>query len=111
MIDPLRQAIVQAADTLVVKVGTRVLTLPDGTLNHPRIDALAEELHTLAGSKHEPPAAKGPAADAASQPAATQPLGADAGPSTVASPSSPRASRRVVLVSSGAVAAGISKLG
>ena len=69
MSDPLRQEIVQAAHTVVVKVGTRVLTLADGTLNHERIDSLAEELHRLAGS------------------------------------------RRVVLVSSGAVGAGISKLG
>ena len=51
MSDLLRQEIVQAAHTVVVKVGTRVLTLPDGTLNHERIDALAEELHRMAGER------------------------------------------------------------
>lgn len=71
MSDPqLRSKIAAAAHTVVVKVGTRVLTLPDGTLNHERIDRLAEEIHTIS-----------------------------------------QAGRRVVLVSSGAVGAGISLLG
>lgn len=64
-----RLAITSAAHTVVVKVGTRVLTLADGTLNYPRIERLAEEIHTVAA-----------------------------------------AGRKVVLVSSGAVGAGMSLL-
>ena len=69
MPDPLRQEIV-AAHTIVVKVGTRVLTQADGTLNLPRIERLAEEIHAIGQS-----------------------------------------GKRVVLVSSGAVGAGMSLLG
>ena len=54
----------------MVKVGTRVLTQPDGTLNHKRIEQLAEEIHALQA-----------------------------------------AGRRAVLVSSGAVGAGVGLLG
>ena len=64
-----RLAITAAAHTVVVKVGTRVLTLSDGTLNYPRIERLAEEIHAVAA-----------------------------------------AGRKVVLVSSGAVGAGMSLL-
>ncbi|MEX2027613.1 MAG: glutamate 5-kinase, partial [Pirellulaceae bacterium] len=85
MPDPLREEIVQAAHTVVVKVGTRVLTLPDGTLNHERIDSLAEELHRIAGARGQEPRTGNQEPEARS--------------------------RRVVLVSSGAVGAGISKLG
>lgn len=70
MSDLLRQQVTAAAHTVVVKVGTRVLTHPDGTLNRERIAQLAEEIHTISSN-----------------------------------------SRRVVLVSSGAVGAGISLLG
>jgi glutamate 5-kinase len=66
MPDPLRQEVIAAAHTIVVKVGTRVLTRPDATLNTERIARLAEELASIA----------------------------DAG-------------RKVVLVSSGAVGAGV----
>jgi glutamate 5-kinase len=66
----LRQQIAAGAHTIVVKVGTRVLTHENGTLNHERIDRLAEEIHTISA-----------------------------------------AGRRVVLVSSGAVGAGVSLLG
>ena len=66
----LRQQVTSAAQMVVVKVGTRVLTHPDGTLNHNRIAQLAEEIHTISA-----------------------------------------AGRRVVLVSSGAVGAGIGLLG
>jgi glutamate 5-kinase len=66
----LRKQITALAHTVVVKVGTRVLTHPDGTLNRERIAQLAEEIHTISNN-----------------------------------------SRRVVLVSSGAVGAGISLLG
>lgn len=47
MTDPLRQQVAAAADLIVVKVGTRVLTRAGGTLNEERIAALAEELHQL----------------------------------------------------------------
>lgn len=70
MTDLVRQEIAAAAETVVVKVGTRVVTHADGTLDRQRIAALAEELHKLL-----------------------------------------EAGRRVVLVSSGAVGAGMSLLG
>ena len=47
MPDLLRQEIAAAADTIVVKVGTRVLTRADGTLDVERIARLAEELNSL----------------------------------------------------------------
>jgi len=70
MTDLLRQEIAATAHTVVVKVGTRVLTHADGALNYDRIDRLAEELHDIQTS-----------------------------------------GKRVVLVSSGAVGAGMSALG
>ena len=70
MPDPLRLEIAAAATTIVVKVGTRVLTRPDGSLDAGRIESLAEQLHALM----------------------TQ-------------------GRKVVLVSSGAVASGMGRLG
>lgn len=70
MTNLLRQEIATAAHTIVVKVGTRVLTHSDGALNTERVAALAEELHGLLE--------KG---------------------------------RKVVLVSSGAVGAGMGQLG
>lgn len=69
MLDPLRQEIAATADTVVVKVGTRVLTRADGTLDPSRVVAIAEQLAELLA-----------------------------------------AGRRVVLVSSGAVGAGIGRL-
>src|SRR5256885_17187589 len=65
-----RQQVTSAAHTVVVKVGTRVLTQADGTLNHKRIEELAEEIHAMQA-----------------------------------------AGRRTVLVSSGAVGAGVGLLG
>jgi glutamate 5-kinase len=65
-----RQEVVSLAQLVVVKVGTRVLTRDDGTLNEERIARLAEEINALIET-----------------------------------------GRRVVLVSSGAVSAGISQLG
>jgi glutamate 5-kinase len=50
MPDVLRQEIATAAHTLIVKVGTRVLTSADGTLNQARLAALAEELHQVISS-------------------------------------------------------------
>ncbi|HVC93771.1 MAG TPA: glutamate 5-kinase [Pirellulales bacterium] len=70
MTDPLRQKIATAADMLVVKVGTRVLTGAGGALDERRIAALAEELHQVVAG-----------------------------------------GRKVVLVSSGAVGAGMGLLG
>ncbi len=70
MTDLLRQEIATSADTVVVKVGTRVLTTPEGVLDEPRIAALAKEIHGLM----------------------------DAG-------------RKVAVVSSGAVGAGMGRLG
>ena len=70
MTDLLRQEIATSADTVVVKVGTRVLTHENGMLNGERIAQLAEELSAIKAS-----------------------------------------GRSVILVSSGAVGAGMSELG
>jgi glutamate 5-kinase len=70
MTDLLRQEIATAATTLVVKVGTRVLTAADGTLDTERVAGLAEELSRVMET-----------------------------------------GRRVALVSSGAVGAGMGRLG
>jgi glutamate 5-kinase len=70
MTDLLRQEIATAATTIVVKVGTRVLTRDDGVLNQERVAQLARELHSALAS-----------------------------------------GRQVVLVSSGAVGAGMGRLG
>jgi len=70
MTDILRQEIATAATTIVVKVGTRVLTRDDGCLDQPRVAQLAEELHQVLAT-----------------------------------------GRKVVVVSSGAVGAGIGRLG
>lgn len=70
MSDLLRQEIAATADTIVVKVGTRVLSRPDGRLDEEHIAGLAEELNQI------------------------RELG-----------------RRVVLVSSGSVGAGMGRLG
>ncbi len=70
MIDLVRREIAGEANLIVVKVGTRVVTHPDGRLNEERIAALAEELHDVRQS-----------------------------------------GRKVVLVSSGAVGAGMGRLG
>ena len=70
MPDLLRQEIATAADLIVVKIGSRVLTREDGLLDQQRVATLAEELHELMES-----------------------------------------GRKVVLVSSGAVGAGMGRLG
>ncbi|MEM9354335.1 MAG: glutamate 5-kinase [Planctomycetota bacterium] len=44
MPDLLRQDVIAAADTVVVKIGTRVLTGPDGALDHARVEAIAGQL-------------------------------------------------------------------
>jgi glutamate 5-kinase len=70
MIDPVRQEVITLAVTVVVKVGTNVLTRPDGTLEPARVQALADQLQRLKAS-----------------------------------------GRKVVLVSSGAIGAGVGRLG
>lgn len=70
MLDPIRQEIAARSKTIVVKVGTRVLTHGDGTLDQERVTAIAEQIVGLMEEK-----------------------------------------RHVVLVSSGAVAAGMGRLG
>jgi glutamate 5-kinase len=70
MIDPVRQEVLATAHTVVVKVGTNVLTAADGVLSREKLQALADQLSRIrAGGK------------------------------------------RVVLVSSGAVGAGVGRLG
>ena len=68
--DLVRQELVVSADTWVVKVGTNVLAAPDGTLDHERIDQLADQIAAVSAT-----------------------------------------GRRVALVSSGAVGAGMGQLG
>jgi len=70
MLDPVRQEIVANVDTIVVKVGTRVLTRADGMLDTEHVEAIGNELVRLVDD-----------------------------------------GRRVVLVSSGAVGAGMGRLG
>jgi glutamate 5-kinase len=70
MIDDDRQPLVSAARLVVVKVGSRVLTGPDGRLDEHRIEALGRQFDTVMS-----------------------------------------AGRQVVLVSSGAVAAGMGRMG
>jgi glutamate 5-kinase len=70
MIDPVRQEVIALADTVVVKVGTNVLTGPDGTLDPVRLEALADQVHRIG-----------------------------------------QRGKKVVLVSSGAIGAGVGRLG
>lgn len=70
MLDPVRQEVVALAHTVVVKVGTNVLTRADGTLEPARVQALADQIHRLRAS-----------------------------------------GRKVALVSSGAIGAGMGRLG
>ena len=50
MIDPVRQQIITSAETVVIKVGTTVLTRADGRLDRRRLAALADELHEFLDS-------------------------------------------------------------
>lgn len=70
MLDPVRQEVIALAHTVVVKVGTNVLTAEDGTLDAVRLQGLSDQLSQLL-----------------------------------------QAGRKVVLVSSGAIGAGIGRLG
>jgi glutamate 5-kinase len=47
MLDPVRQEVIAHAHTVVVKVGTNVLTRPDGTLEPANLQSLADQLHRL----------------------------------------------------------------
>ncbi|HEX5471608.1 MAG TPA: glutamate 5-kinase [Lacipirellulaceae bacterium] len=51
MLDPTRQEIADRSKTIVVKVGTRVLTRDDGTLDHERVTAIAEQIVRLMDEK------------------------------------------------------------
>lgn len=70
MLDPVRQEVIALAHTVVVKVGTNVLTNADGTLDPARLQALADQVERIR-----------------------------------------RTGRKVALVSSGAIGAGIGALG
>src|SRR3989440_7668946 len=70
MIDPVRQEVLALAHTVVVKVGTNVLTDADGVLSRERLQRLADQLHRIRARD-----------------------------------------KRVVLVSSGAIGAGMGRLG
>ncbi|TWT87346.1 Glutamate 5-kinase [Pseudobythopirellula maris] len=70
MTDLLRKSILDAADTVVVKIGTRSLTAPNGALDEAQVVSVADQVAAVVES-----------------------------------------GRRVVLVSSGAVGAGIARLG
>src|SRR5262245_28582260 len=70
MFDPVRQEIIALAQTIVVKVGTNVLTSADGTLDPARLHSLADQVQRIR-----------------------------------------RSGRKVALVSSGAIGAGIGRLG
>ena len=47
MFDPLRQEILLQVHTVVVNVGTSVLTRTDGTLEPTRVQALADQLQRI----------------------------------------------------------------
>src|SRR5437016_8728606 len=70
MLDPVRQEVIALSHTVVVKVGTNVLTRADGTLEPARLQALADQLHRIRAG-----------------------------------------GRKVALVSSGAIGAGVGRLG
>jgi glutamate 5-kinase len=70
MVDPVRQEVIALAHTVVVKVGTNVLTRADGTLEPARLQLLADQLQRVRVG-----------------------------------------GRKVVLVSSGAIGAGVGRLG
>lgn len=70
MVDPVRQAVIAGAATVVIKVGTNVLADPTGHLDRHRIESLADQLHLIR-----------------------------------------KDGRKVVLVTSGAIGAGVGKLG
>src|SRR5947209_12377631 len=70
MLDPVRQEVIALAHTVVVKVGTNVLTRADGTLEPARLQALADQLQRIRAG-----------------------------------------GRKVALVSSGAIGAGVGRLG
>src|SRR5947209_4330026 len=70
MLEPVRQEVIALAHTVVVKVGTNVLTRADGALEPARVQALADQLQRIRAS-----------------------------------------GRKVALVSSGAIGAGVGRLG
>src|SRR5438067_10949764 len=53
MLDPVRQEVVALARTVVVKVGTNVLTDDDGTLDRARVQSLADQVQRLRQTGHQ----------------------------------------------------------
>jgi glutamate 5-kinase len=51
MLDPVRQEIADRSKTVIVKVGTRVLTHDDGTLDQERVTSIAEQIVRLMDEK------------------------------------------------------------
>src|SRR5947209_17390714 len=47
MIDPVRQEVIALAQTIVVKVGTNVITGADGRLDPDRLQALADQIQRI----------------------------------------------------------------
>src|SRR5690348_7064522 len=47
MLDPVRQEVIALAHTVVVKVGTNVLTSSDGVLDPARIQSLADQVERI----------------------------------------------------------------
>lgn len=47
MLDPVRQEVIALASTVVIKVGTNVLTRADGRLDPAHVQSLADQLHRL----------------------------------------------------------------
>ena len=47
MLDPVRQEVIALAHTVVVKVGTNVLTAADGRLDRERLQILADQVHRI----------------------------------------------------------------
>jgi glutamate 5-kinase len=54
MIDPVRQELISWTRTVVVKVGTNVLTAPDGRLDGERVQGLADQLRRLRDAGRQP---------------------------------------------------------
>ena len=54
MVNLVRREVIETARTLVVKVGTSVLSNDDDTLNLPRLRNLVEEIHQLVVGSFQP---------------------------------------------------------
>lgn len=94
------RAAVAAARRLVVKVGSSSLTTASGGLDETRLDALVDALAAAPVGPALAVAPTGPTPGAAPRPAGAGPMSSDGA-----------APRQLVLVSSGAIAAGLAPLG